>query len=169
MAEYGVSLSDGPYDYNANIHVGWNSHTDSGKQNIYNKLFSQKTVNYISKQVTEYLWPLNNEAVVVPDHTIRQMITSVWNVEGGANYAGIYTEATFDFVEKRDSFKRIVDIVIQSITSQIKDQYEMTECNNSLDIWNQVYGDFNKAGLRAHPKIKLREKHPQYMAFNMNY
>ena len=59
--------------------------------------------------------------------------------------------------------------MIQSITSQIKDQYEMTECNNSLDIWNQVYGDFNKAGLRAHPKIKLREKHPQYMAFNMNY
>ena len=48
MAEYGVSLTDGPYDYNANIHVGWNSHTDSGKQNIYNKLFSQKTVNYIS-------------------------------------------------------------------------------------------------------------------------
>ena len=33
----GVSLSDGPYDYNANIHVGWNSHTDSGKQNIYNR------------------------------------------------------------------------------------------------------------------------------------
>ena len=91
------------------------------------------------------------------------------NVEGGANYSSIYTEATFDFVEKRDSFKRIVDIVIQSITSQIKNQYEMTMCNNSLDIWNQVYGDFNKAGLRAHPKIKLREKHPQYMAFNMNY
>ena len=112
---------------------------------------------------------MNNEAVVVPDHTIRQMITSVWNVEGGANYSSIYTEATFDFVEKRDSFKRIVDIVIQSITSQIKNQYEMTMCNNSLDIWNQVYGDFNKAGLRAHPKIKLREKHPQYMAFNMNY
>ena len=42
-------------------------------------------------------------------------------------------------------------------------------CNNTLDIWNTVYGDFNKAGLRAHPKIKLREKHPQYMAFNMNY
>jgi hypothetical protein len=130
-------------------------------------MFSQEHVNYISKTVTSYLFPLMNKAIVVPDEEIRGMITSVWNVEKGGNYADIYTEDTFNL--PRDSYKRITEIVIQSITSQIKNTYEMKECNNSLDIWNQLYGDFNKAGLRAHPKIKLREKHPQYMAFNMNY
>jgi hypothetical protein len=167
MAQYGVLLSTGPHDYNALSHVGWNSNIDCGKNNIYNNMFSQEHVNYISKTVTSYLFPLMNKAIVVPDEEIRGMITSVWNVEKGGNYADIYTEDTFNL--PRDSYKRITEIVIQSITSQIKNTYEMKECNNSLDIWNQLYGDFNKAGLRAHPKIKLREKHPQYMAFNMNY
>ena len=63
-----------------------------------------------------------------------------------------------------------IDIVIQSITNQIKVTRGMAESNyKNMDIWSQLYGDFNKQGLRAHPKIKLREKHPQYMMFNMNY
>ena len=45
----------------------------------------------------------------------------------------------------------------------------MIEANKKLTIWNTVYGDFNKEGLRGHSQIKIREKHPQYMAFNMNY
>ena len=54
--------------------------------------------------------------------------------------------------------------------NQLKNTIEIEQCNNKLDIWNgTLYGDFNKAGLRRHPKIKLRERHPQYMAFNMNY
>jgi len=167
MAQYGVLLSTGPHDYNALAHVGWNSNIDCGKNNIYNNMFSQENVNYISATVTSYLFPLMNKPIVVSDEEIRGMITSVWNVEKGGNYADIYTEDTFNL--PRDSYKRITEIVIQSITSQIKNTYEMKECNNSLDIWNQLYGDFNKAGLRAHSKIKLREKHPQYMAFNMHY
>ena len=172
MAEYGVSLTSGPHDYNALAHVGWNNNLDcdciiEGSGNFYNKLYDQKTVNYISKTVTDYLWPLTNCAIVCEDEQIRQMITSVFNVEAGADNASIYTQDTFNL--PRDSFTRIVNIVIQSITSQIKNAYQMKQCNNSLDIWNTLYGDFNKAGLRAHSKIKLRERHPQYMMFNMNY
>ena len=166
MAEYGVSLGPGPHDYNALSHVGWNSDIDC-KVNCYNDLFKQPTVNYISSTVTKYLRPMRKEPTVVCDQEIRGMITSVFNIEAGGDMPGIYTKDTFNL--PANHYKRIVDIVIQSITSQIKNQYEMQECNNSLDIWNQLYGDFNKAGLRQHPKIKLRERHPQYMMFNMNY
>ena len=45
----------------------------------------------------------------------------------------------------------------------------MIEENHKLSVWNTIYGEFNEKGLRAHPPIKIRKKHPQYMAFNMNY
>jgi len=164
MAQYGVSLSNGPFDYNILKHVGWQELENT---NPYTLLFSQQNVNNLSKAITTYLWPLKNLAIIVPDTAIREIITSVWNTEKGGQISGIYTQATFDI--ERTPFKRINEIVIQTITSQIKNEYQMAECNNSMDIWNQLYGDFNKAGLRAHPKIKLREKHPQLMMFNMNY
>ena len=67
-----------------------------------------------------------------------------------------------------EDYARIVDTVIQAITSQIRNTYEMQKCNYNMDIWNgTLYGDFNKAGLRQHPPIKIRERHPQYMMFNM--
>ena len=53
--------------------------------------------------------------------------------------------------------------------AKLRNQKEMADCNNSLSIWNSLYGDFNEAGLRAHPKIKLRERRPATMQFNMNY
>ena len=164
MSEYGVSLTDGPHDNNNLKYVGWQ---ELGVTNPYTLLFSQQNVNNLSKAITTYLWSLNNTAIVIPDQEIREIITSVWNSEKGGQTSGIYTQDTFDI--KRTPFKRINEIVIQTITSQVVNTHQMAECNNSMDIWNQLYGDFNKAGLRAHPKIKLREKHPQLMMFNMNY
>jgi len=53
--------------------------------------------------------------------------------------------------------------------SNIKNQMEMEQANKKLTVWTTLLGDFNKEGLRAHAPIKLRRRHPQYMAFNMNY
>ena len=167
MAEYGVSLLDKPDDLSSMRHVGWMSDIDVPGKNMYQVLYSQETVNYISQTVTKYLYPLMKKAIIVPDEQIREMINSVWETEKGGDMANMYTKDTFDF--NKNGFDRIVGITIQSITSQIRNQHEMTTVNNSLNIWNQLYGDFNEAGLRAHPKIKLIENHPQYMAFNMNY
>ena len=57
------------------------------------------------------------------------------------------------------SLKIPITIVTQSLFPDKFFSLEKIEC----------YGDFNKEGLRAYPPIKLRNKHPQYMAFNMNY
>ena len=45
----------------------------------------------------------------------------------------------------------------------------MIENNESLSIWNSILGGQNELGLMPHSKIKLRERQPQRMAFNMNY
>lgn len=168
MAEYGTCLINKPHDYNANIHVGWDS---SAAPTQYQDLYKPETVQYIQQQCSNFLMPLFNKPVVIPPDQIREMITSVWNVEGGGNRADIYTAATFNLPEDKIGYdyKRIVQIVIQSITSQIRNTHEMAKCNDKLDIWNQLYGNFNAAGLRAHSKIKLREKHPAYMQFHMRY
>ncbi len=175
--EYGVSLSNGPDDYNNLKFIGWSANQLNCKDvhcGQYSDLFKQETVNYIQREVSNYLTPLTGRPVVVDDRQIREMITSVWNVES-VRPAGIFTKDTFNNVgtqwerPAQTPFKRIVEIVIQSITSQIRNLREMADCNNSLSIWNSLYGDFNPAGLRAHPKIKLREKRPATMQFNMNY
>ena len=45
----------------------------------------------------------------------------------------------------------------------------MEENNRKLTIWTTVYGDFNQHGLQQHSKIKVRNKRPNPMEFNMNY
>tara|TARA_B100001769_G_C22014395_1_gene545141 strand:- start:363 stop:866 length:504 start_codon:yes stop_codon:yes gene_type:complete len=167
MAEYGVSLQNKPQNLSAMRHVGLMCDNDSPGKNMYQVLYSQETVNYICQTVTKYLYPIMNKAVIIPDEQIREMINSVWETEKGGDMANIYTKDTFDF--NKNFFNRIVGITIQSITSQIKNQYEMTVVNNSLDIRNSLYGDFNECGLRAHSKIKLRENRPPSMQFHMHY
>lgn len=169
MAEYGKCLAGSePYDYNANIHVGWNSDAAPAQ---YQDLFKDATVSFIQREVANYLMPLYEKPVLVPPHVVRQMITSVWDKEAGGDRADIYTAATFKLPEDEPGYdyQRIVRIVIQSITNQLKVEKEMENCNNKLNIWNTVLGDFNEAGLRAHPKIKLREKRPAAFQFHMHY
>ena len=57
MSEYGVSLTDGPFDYNNVKHVGWQ---ELGVTNPYTLLFAQQNVNNLSKAITTYLWTLKN-------------------------------------------------------------------------------------------------------------
>lgn len=169
MAQYGTLIgASQPRDYNSNIHVLWDN---SMNPETYNALFAQPTVDYISQQVTNHITPIVGKTFKVSDEEIRGIITSVWNAESGGNRADIYTQDTFNLPQDNTvaDYNRIINIVVQAIVNQISVTMEMEKCNDNLDIWNQVYGDFNKAGLRAHPKIKLREKHPQLFAFNMNY
>ena len=63
----------------------------------------------------------------------------------------------------------MINQTVNIIVSAIKDEIEITEQNKKLTAWTTVLGDFNEQGLRSHAPIKLRERHPQYMAFNMNY
>jgi hypothetical protein len=173
MACYKKNNSQLPYDLNSVRYVGWDENIGSTPKNEinYNDMYSQVNVNLISQIVTNYLMKLKGKPIIVSDVQIREMINSVWNAEQGRNYPNIYTIDTFDlnWDKCEEWLKRINLIVIQSIISQIKNEVEVEEINNNLSIWTTVLGDFNEEGLRAHSKIKLREKHPALMQFHMHY
>ena len=72
--------------------------------------------------------------------------------------------------EQRNDVRDMIDRTIEIITSDVKDSYDTIKNNNSLSIWNTLYGDgVNKAGLRQTAKIYTRERYPQRMAFFENY
>ena len=127
----------------------------------YADLFKQETVNYIQQQVSNYLTPMTGKPVMVEDKQIREMITSVWNIES-VRPANIYTKDTFNNVgtqwesPKQTPYKRIVEIVIQSITSQIRNLHEMAECNNSLSIWNSFVWRFQSSGTTSSFKDQIK-------------
>jgi len=174
MSSYKQFCDQVPYDLNNTRYVGWDQNLGScpNKNQInYNEMYSQQNVNLVSQTITNYLMKLNGKPIVVPDIEIRQMLNSVWNAEQGRQYPNIYTIDTFDLNWDgcAEWLKRINLITIQSIISQIKNQAEANQVNDNLNIWNSLYGDFNEEGLRAHPKIKLREKHPAYNQIHMRY
>ena len=96
-----------PHDISNLKYVGFNNDIDCKNANCYEQFYSQDTVNYISKTITNYLMPMRGLPIIVPDQQIRELITSVVEVEGGANRPGIYTKDTFDLPWAQDSFKRI--------------------------------------------------------------
>jgi hypothetical protein len=65
--------------------------------------------------------------------------------------------------------QNMIDQVIEVITSDVRNNLGMEECNKKLSIWTTVYGDFNSSGLRQHAPIKVRNKRPTPMLFQMNY
>jgi hypothetical protein len=85
------------------------------------------------------------------------------------NVGDIHTRYIIPPIQTRNDIRDINNQTIGIIVSAIRDEMETTENNKRLTIWNTLYGDFNEAGLRQHPIIKIRKRHPHYMAFNMNY
>ena len=45
----------------------------------------------------------------------------------------------------------------------------MVKNNKKLDRWNTVLGEHNKHGIRQFSQIKVNNRKPQGMLFNMNY
>ena len=131
--------------------------------------FSQNTVNLISKKVTELLdGVIMNKKIVVTDRVITHVMSQIQNSyrpETGDIYSryNIPQNSTTNYV------KDMIDRTIEFIVSQISTEYGMIENNSKLNIWDTILGDFNKQGLRSHSILKTKERHPDYMQFNMNY
>lgn len=96
-------------------------------------------------------------------------MSNVYRFGTRTNIGDIYSRFIIPQEQSRNDMRTIVNQTINIIVSNIKNQMGMEEANKKLTVWTTLLGDFNKEGLRAHGHIKLRRKHPQYMAFNMNY
>ena len=136
----------------------------------FKNLYSKENINKISCKITELLMGVNkdNRPIVVPDKTICSVMSSVYE-NFRPETGDIYSRYNIPKAREPDFIQRMIDQVINIITTDVKVNLGIDECNRNLSIWTTVLGDFNLHNLRSHSKIKLRERRPQPMAFQMNY
>jgi hypothetical protein len=63
--------------------------------------------------------------------------------------------------------QKLTMLTISYIVDTITAEFKMIEQNNKLNIWVTQYTD--DWGIKQVSKIKVREKRPTPMIFNMNY
>ena len=120
------------------------------RQNVYYRFFGRQNVDFISNQITMRLHGVHPDGknIIVPDEKIISVMDSV--------YKNTY----------RDVDKMTV-MTIGYIVDYISSEFEIEKQNRNLSIW--VTNFLPEYNMRQTPKIKLREKRPTSMIFNMNY
>lgn len=118
-------------------------------------LESKKTLDLIRDKCGKVLQGVHPEGkyIYVSDDTIKGVVS------------GLY-------YDDPATLNTIVDRAIHLITSTIKDEFTTIKQNNDLSVWVTQYGSndsANKWGLRSHPKLKMKERRPAPMIFNMRY
>ena len=163
--EYGSNICSEICDDNYKRYVGFRENNA-----CIRRYFSPNTVNTISKKVTQLLMGVHpqNRPIIVPNKTICSVMSSVYYNFRPAT-GDIYTRYIIPDKEQQSDVQNMIDQVIEIITSQIRNEYGIIEANSKLTIWTTVLGDFNSAGLRQHAPIKVLNKRPNPMEFNMNY
>lgn len=156
---------------NDKIHrnVGYTSNLSCGETDSESALFSKANVSQMSKKITELLRGVDkyNRPIIVPDSTIISVMSSVYR-DFRPETGDIYSR----YVIPNDDegyYSKIMNETINIIYLDVKGNLGMDDNNSKLSIWTTVLGDFNEHGLQSHPKIKLREKRPAPLQFNMNY
>jgi hypothetical protein len=135
------------------------------------KYFSKDTVDIISHKATELLMGVDpqNRPIIIPDKTICAVMSAVYSTYSPET-GDIYTRYNIPSGQGPQSYtQNMVDQVLEIIVSDVSNNLGMEENNSKLSIWTTVYGDFNKHKLRQHAPIKVRNKRPNPMEFQMNY
>lgn len=160
--EYAVDIFESVPSY-VNHYVGFIEHTCDTRcgNTCIKSLFSRNSLKCISFKITALLSGVgtDNRPIIVPDATISGILSEVYTNFRPINSA--VTSVSYNDV--------IITETINIIVADVRNNLEIEEINSKLTIWTTVLGDFNEHGLRSHPIIKLREKRPMPMMFNMNY
>lgn len=139
----------------------------------YDALFSSKTLMYIKSELKKLLANVTTRPIVVADHVIQNVLENLFLHNTPQAIGDIYSKYHMvgeDLDCKRASdVSKMVQETIEVIYNYIKNEYEMIECNNNMTAWNALYGAQNPHGLLAHPPIKVLQKRPMPMQFEMRY
>lgn len=138
---------------------------------VQQKLFSNQTMALIQGKCMELLDGVEptGKRILVQVETIADVMDAVWNTWKQQDIGDIYTIYNIPNGVNTDPYSQIIDQVIEYITRYVRDDYGMRIYNSKLTKWTTVLGDFNENGLRSHDVIKVQEKRPNPMEFNMNY
>ena len=138
-------------------------------------LFSNTTFNHIRNKVNDKIKELNIEVknnfiqkmMIHEINNFRSRYGDNKNKNSPVDIYNIYTNKMSLF-KARDIFS-IINDVIEKISSNLYIEHNMMNNNNKLDRWNTILGVNNEHGLRRHANIKLNEKKPKGMLFNMTF
>jgi hypothetical protein len=119
-------------------------------KDTYYKVFCNDNIQFISTECTRRL------AGVHPDN--KNIIVSCDNI---LNVLDTYYENGYHDPDN------VTMMAIAFIVEAITNEFDTIANNNKLSAWVQLYT--RDTGLQRVPKIKLREKRPTPMIFNMNY
>jgi hypothetical protein len=159
------TVCDSDCDYNYLRYAGWTENNACIKQ-----LYSKETVDLISKKVTQLTLGVDpkNRKIIVPKDIICKVLDGVYH-NNRPPTGDIFSRYIIPNNEQQNVVQSIIDQTIEIIVSSVRNNMEMNQYNETLTAWVQVYGDFNTAGLRQHAPIKIRERRPATMQFNMRY
>lgn len=171
--EYGTAFGLCPtpesheYDMGWKRYAGWAANAEDPN---FKLLFSKDRMLTYQQKITQLLEGVGKgRPIIVPLDTIGSVLFQCYE-SNNPQVGDIYSRYIQEGIEsQRNDTRDIVDRAINIIVSQIRNEYEITENNRKLTVWNSLYGDFNKQGLRAHAPIKLRKKRVPQMMFMMNY
>lgn len=141
-------------------HVGFKNTNVQG-------FFSTQTVGFIQAKITELLRYLYPPGIIVPHDKIINVMNAVYQ-DFPPTTGDIFTRYIIPSFENDNYIDKMINQVIQIITSDIKTNLLTEQQNKKLDIYATVLGDFNPWGLRQYSTIKLRNKRPEF-SINMNY
>ena len=143
---YGKSLINEAYETNYPKY----SLYEYSDEPVRHAFFNTSNLRYISNTITKKLQGVHPEGkkIIVPDQEILKMMTNV-------------------SLNNYNDINLMNDMVVNIIVDYIKDEFEMTAENNKLNIWVTQYTP--DTTLRRNSEIKIRNKHPTRMVFNMNY
>ena len=152
-------------DSNYTRYVGWRENNASMQ-----KYFSPETVKIISTKVTQLLQGVDekNRPIIVPNRTICSLMSTVYH-NFKPRTGDIYSRYHIPTDQGPSYVQNMVDQVIEIIVSQVKSELGFQQCNAKLTKWTSVLGTHNKHGLTQVPPIKVLQKRPDPMMFNMNY
>lgn len=162
-----VNLTQDNSSYMA--YVGWNA-TSSGDKTL-EYLFSEANLTALQGQIADALVGVDPQGrrIMMALDKIANVLTNVYQNSTRTHVGDIHSRYIVPQDQSRCDPREINNVTVNIIVRSIRDEYETIANNKKLTIWTTVLGDFNKEGLRSHPPIKIRRKHPQHMAFNMNY
>ena len=131
---------------------------------VVNKFFSQETVDYISDRITKLTKGVDERGrdIILPDDKIIHLMNSV--------YLSYNPKQGFDQRwTTQQYFNNLVGQTITQSVFDIKNVLAYEQAFAKYTVWDTVLGENNPRGLRSYAPIKLREKRPNSMEFNMKY
>lgn len=153
------------YDTHYLSNVGWEKINDTNTG--YRIFFSKENMDRLSCLITQKLALAGHHMIVTP-RVIGGVMSDILR-NNTPEIGDMYTQYTIPAEQPRNDVANLNERVVNVIVNNIVNEEDMRKWNESLNIWDTVYGDFNRKGLRAHSVIRKKDNDYLKGQFNLNY